>query len=1104
MVNKLRILFYNTDGAGINYYRTITPATEIERNYSDDIFVEISHGIDFNNPDTINYLKTFNIIHYHRQLHPDINEMKRLVKELKNSGVILILDIDDYWELHEKHPYYGLSVENNLANITKQNILLSDYVTTTTDYFANEICKITGINNVCVLPNAINPEWMRQFQSNWKPDPDGRIRITYMAGSCYDDKTEVLTNVGWKLFKYLNGDETIATLNPNNNQLEYQKPISYIIEPYIGEMYYGESEYVDFAVTPNHNMYVAINNQGDDEISLNHSLNRMENIDTCDLIFQKNCKWIGVDDEYFIVPNDNNNDGSEIKFQLNDWIKIFGFWLGDGWLSLDDGCVGLCGYREMGIRTIKELHEILNKYNIHSELDENELRIFNKSILKYLNELGGTFEKFIPEEILNTSTNTLKLLFEYYSKTDGHVDYSSYCGYTTSKKLVNNWIEIGLKIGIQVSCVYSRIINNEINSKDLILDDQKNNMFGIRFSISNNNDYPILLNQNIKKNTYVGNIYCVTVPNHIIYVRRNGKSYWCGNSHMVDVQQLTGVVNSLYSDSDVRDKFKIIIAGWDTEGSTFDVTFNQEFGNEMQNRKLLTPDVIKSINKSGGDVNRIYKIPLDLKEKYRNNIFIYNKRDIQSSESIYYIYEKILTDNHNIITNKNYLQWLMNFERNVEYPDEGNFGRRWTQKANIYAKVLDETDIVIAPLSDNKFNRCKCVIGNTLINTNKGLIKIRDLVDRRYDELKIMNNNVTSYFKYEGEKTIKLITDIGIEIEGTPTHRLFVDGRWKTISEFIVGDIIEFNSFEYQAKEYQKILFNDSNETQLSIIFTETYGRFFGYLIGGVINVEYLIEYLSNYIGGNKEVEIREYVEKYITNNVNNLEVPEFILMSPKSVIWEFLLGIFGIQGEMVKDNSSIYLSSNSLNLIKQIQILLLGFGVVGRIDNESDNNYKFTLCGESVKKLYNGFEIVQQSNQINDGVIKFESKVVEIISGVNDVYDVEVEHIHKYVGNGIINHNSNLKQVECWSRKLPIVCSDIPPYNVDGRHMENCVLVSLKPSEKHAHKDWKKYLKRLILDGSLRNRLGEQLYEDFKEKYNLKNVTEKRVDFYKKIIINI
>lgn len=29
---------------------------------------------------------------------------------------------------------------------------------------------------------------------------------------------------------------------------------------------------------------------------------------------------------------------------------------------------------------------------------------------------------------------------------------------------------------------------------------------------------------------YDGNVYCVTVPNHIIYVRREGIPFWCGNS----------------------------------------------------------------------------------------------------------------------------------------------------------------------------------------------------------------------------------------------------------------------------------------------------------------------------------------------------------------------------------------------------------------------------------------------------------------------------------------------------------------------------------------------------------------------------------------------
>ena len=454
MDGKIRILFYNLDGAGVNYFRTQTPAQELERNHSDEFYVEINPQLDFNDPTIVDYLKTFHIIHYHRQFLSDTAQMLKLAEELRKSGTILIVDIDDYWILHKNHPFYAKGLEKKMHIPIQENLKIADYVTTTTDLFADEIKKITGKDNVSVFYNSIDPKWMKQFQNNWTPDPDGKVRITYMAGS----------------------------------------------------------------------------------------------------------------------------------------------------------------------------------------------------------------------------------------------------------------------------------------------------------------------------------------------------------SHMGDVQQIEGVINVLNSDIATKGKFKIIIAGWDTEGSTTDITFNQDFSAELQKLGLWTNDVVKAINKSKGDVDQIPKISQELKDKYRDKVFSSEQRDIDSKESVYLIYEKILTDNHKLIDNPDYMQWLMNFERNVNYDNEGNFGRRWTQKANTYAQVLDETDIVLAPLANNEFNTMK-----------------------------------------------------------------------------------------------------------------------------------------------------------------------------------------------------------------------------------------------------------------------------------------------------------SNLKQVECWTRKLPIICSDIPPYNVDGKHMENCVLIK---AEKNAHKYWKKYLKQLILDADLRKRLGEQLYEDFKEEYNLANVTKKRAEFYKSVVM--
>lgn len=453
MSDKIKILFYNRDVAGVNYFRTSTPAMQLERDHSDKFRVEINPDIDVTSAEGIEYLKTFHIIHYHRQLAGNTNQEIELARVLHEAGVTLICDIDDYWHLDKTHPFYRLSLEQRMHERIVDSLKIADYVTTTTEDFAKEIRKVTGKDNVMVYPNSVDPTWMKQFQDNHQPDPNGLVRITYMGGS----------------------------------------------------------------------------------------------------------------------------------------------------------------------------------------------------------------------------------------------------------------------------------------------------------------------------------------------------------SHLNDVQQLKGVINRLGSDSQTKGKFKVILAGWDTQGTTTDIKFNEEFGQELQKRGLWDRNMIKSINSSNGNIDMIERIPADMKEVYRDKVFFRSQRDIKSEESVYLNYEHILTDNYNIIDDQDYIKWLGKYERDT-YENERTFARRWTQKANVYAKVLDETDISIAPLADNKFNRMK-----------------------------------------------------------------------------------------------------------------------------------------------------------------------------------------------------------------------------------------------------------------------------------------------------------SNLKQVECWSRKIPIVCTDIPPYNVDGIHERNCLLV---PNKKNSDKYWFKYLKKLILDENYRNEIGENLYEDFKEKYNLKDVTAKRAEFYESVVM--
>ncbi len=87
-------------------------------------------------------------------------------------------------------------------------------------------------------------------------DQDRSAMHEAMESQCYDDKTEILTDAGWKLFSQLQRTEKVATLSPEG-EIEYQAPTNYFDSHYSGLMYHISEGDVDLAVTPNHNVVLA-------------------------------------------------------------------------------------------------------------------------------------------------------------------------------------------------------------------------------------------------------------------------------------------------------------------------------------------------------------------------------------------------------------------------------------------------------------------------------------------------------------------------------------------------------------------------------------------------------------------------------------------------------------------------------------------------------------------------------------------------------------------------------------------------------------------------------------------------------------------------------
>ena len=86
----------------------------------------------------------------------------------------------------------------------------------------------------------------------------------------------------------------------------------------------------------------------------------------------------------------------------------------------------------------------------------------------------------------------------------------------------------------------------------------------------------------------------------------------------------------------------------------------------------------------------------------------------------------------------------------------------------------------------------------------------------------------------------------------------------------------------------------------------------------------------------------------------------------------------------------------------------------------------------------------------------------------------------------------SNLKILEAASKRIPCIVSNVEPYNVD----KDCPVLFV-----NSQSDWNKHIKYLVNNPEERIKLGEQLYEWAKEKYNYQEISQRRFEAYSSLI---
>jgi glycosyltransferase involved in cell wall biosynthesis len=199
-MKKIKVLVLPSDRAGVGRYRSVDPHVNLQNNFPNDFQIEIDYEPKMNDD---NYWKKYDIVHFHRSIGQDFDQCLTILKKLKNWGIITIGDIDDYWLPTKEHPIHQLIVSSKMNLKIIANLRTCDYVTTTTELFAQEIRKFN--KNVVVLPNAIDP---KEPQFNEPTLPSDRIRIGWLGGSSHLHDLKLL-------------DGMVSKLSPNQNKIQY-------------------------------------------------------------------------------------------------------------------------------------------------------------------------------------------------------------------------------------------------------------------------------------------------------------------------------------------------------------------------------------------------------------------------------------------------------------------------------------------------------------------------------------------------------------------------------------------------------------------------------------------------------------------------------------------------------------------------------------------------------------------------------------------------------------------------------------------------------------------------------------------------------------------
>ena len=355
--------------------------------------------------------------------------------------------------------------------------------------------------------------------------------------ACYDKETEVLTENGWVYWRDYNGIDKLATVRLSDGLYEYQSPTKIYKYRYKGKMECCKSQSIDYCVTPNHSMAVAVAQNPNKGWTL------------------KRADELNVEEVALTAPTQLNSFNNFIningnKYNAKNMAELAAIILADGYVRVrEDNSHEVClvtssekNYTEV----VSILEQSPFKWHPYSNKKNSKITqwsCYNKDLWDWLVPFAshGAALKRVPPDIFSLSQDAIQAFLHAYSLTDGH-QYPSGATryYSVSIQMINDIQQLLLMTGKR-SSVYQRAPKDVIIEGRQIKKENCRTIYTVNTTAAVTTRYKKQNRFQVEYNDYV---YCAEVPNHTLITRRNGSTLVAGNC--CDTSGVVGIYEEMY------------------------------------------------------------------------------------------------------------------------------------------------------------------------------------------------------------------------------------------------------------------------------------------------------------------------------------------------------------------------------------------------------------------------------------------------------------------------------------------------------------------------------------------------------------------------------